>query len=286
MIPIFKSWIAVAALLFLIGPVSAGPVSKVPGKVVSMNLCTDQLAMLVAKSGQLYSVSHFAKQPEVSVLAKKAQRYVTNHGQAEEIFLLQPDLVIAGSYSTRATVSLLRRLGFPVEVFKPAESFEGIRRNIKRMGRILGRLEQAERLVKTFDKTIDNVSSSAQSGRLAALYYKNSYTSGAGTLASDVVEHAGLTNLGSKLGFQGTTKLPLELLIMSRPDLTIGRKSHVKKPSLASELFVHPALLAISDGIGHAVMADKYWICGSPFTAEAVKRLAKFAEPGNPQDRP
>ena len=107
-----------AALAMVASWAVAGP----PGRVVSMNLCTDQLAMLVAGPGQLHAVSQLARDPESSVMADEAQAYAVTHGLAEEVFLMQPDLVIAGSYTTPATVAMLRRLGFPVEIFPPASS--------------------------------------------------------------------------------------------------------------------------------------------------------------------
>lgn len=67
-------------------PAAAQP----PARVVSMNLCTDQLAMLIAAPGQLVSVSHVARDPVSSALAEQAQAYPVNHGSAEEIFLLAP----------------------------------------------------------------------------------------------------------------------------------------------------------------------------------------------------
>ena len=53
-------WLAV--MLALAGPVAAQP----PQRVVSMNLCTDQLAMMLAGPGQLISVSHLGHDPAVS----------------------------------------------------------------------------------------------------------------------------------------------------------------------------------------------------------------------------
>jgi iron complex transport system substrate-binding protein len=80
-----------------------------------MNVCTDQLAMLIAGEGQLHSVSALASDPRTSAMAGEARAFPANHALAEEIFLMQPDLVLAGTFSARATVGLLRRLGFRVE---------------------------------------------------------------------------------------------------------------------------------------------------------------------------
>ena len=281
-----RRWGIAVLLLLMMGPAYAGSINKSPRRVVSMNLCTDQLAMLIGGPGQLYSVSHFASQPDASVLAKEARRYVTNHGLAEEIFLMRPDLIIAGTFSTRVTVSLLRRLGFHVEEFSPAASFADIRRNIRYMGRILGRKTRAENLVQAFDEAIGGASRHGKLRGIAALYYAKSYTSGGGTLAAEVVEYADLINLGSKLGFSGVTKLPLEVLVMSKPDLIIRGSEGGKSPARAQEVFMHPALRALSHGPGRAAVADKYWICGAPFTAKAVSQLAKHEITNKPPALP
>ena len=44
-----------------------------PARVVSVNLCTDQLAMLIAAPGQLQSVSWLAADPSVSLMPDQAR---------------------------------------------------------------------------------------------------------------------------------------------------------------------------------------------------------------------
>src|SRR5690606_31042246 len=73
---------------------AALPAESAPQRVVSMNLCTDQIAMLLAAEGQLISVSDLAADPRMSSMADKAAAYHENHGRAEEIYLMRPDLVI------------------------------------------------------------------------------------------------------------------------------------------------------------------------------------------------
>ncbi|SDP78888.1 iron complex transport system substrate-binding protein [Phyllobacterium sp. OV277] len=254
--------------------------AEAPKRVVSMNLCTDQLAMLLAGDGQLYSVSHLAKDETGSVLAKEAASFVTNHGQAEEIFLMKPDLILSGTYTTRATVDILKRLGFRVEEFQPESSFDDIRFNIRRMGALLGREARAEELVHEMDATLASVPGRQADAPTVALYYANQFTSGRGTLAGEVVNRAGLINLGEKLGLQGTQKLSLEQLVMAKPDLIAAHNAYAA-PSLAYEAQVHPAFRAALSGKNLIDIPDKYWICGAPFTAEAVKLLSDAAGRAN-----
>lgn len=248
-----------------------------PKRVVSMNLCTDQLAMMIAKPGQLYSVSNLSLQEEGSVLAEQAKNYKINAGFAEEVFIMKPDLILAGIYTTTSSVNLLRRLGFRVEVFPLAHSFEDIRKNINKMGKLLGQQEKAAKVLAEFDNSLQEIASdSSRSNPLAALYYANSYTSGRNTLANDVLAAARFDNLSQKLGLQGFTKLPLELLVLNQPDLIITSQRWSEAPALAQHSLTHPALLHLQERSGFSPIADKYWICGTPFITQAVKSLLKI----------
>ncbi|MEE3099829.1 MAG: ABC transporter substrate-binding protein, partial [Pseudomonadota bacterium] len=193
-----------------------------PRRVVSMNLCTDQMAMLLAAPGQLHSVSWMASDPRASVLHDRAGAYVANHGRAEEIFLMRPDLIVAGAFTTRESVSMLRRLGFRVEEFAPPAGFDGIRADLRRMGALLGREARAEALVAELDAGLEAARAGADEARpLAALRYAGAWSSGAGTLAHEILDAAGLRNLGAELGLVGTARLPLERLVMGAPELLV-----------------------------------------------------------------
>jgi iron complex transport system substrate-binding protein len=252
-----------------------------------MNLCTDQLAMLIAAPGQLHSVSHLAAREDSSAMAREAAAYAVNHGQAEEIFLMKPDLVLTGAFNTRTTVALLRRLGTRVEEFAPEMSFADISANIARMGALLGRKEQADALIAALDERLAGyaVTDGAESRPLAALAYANSYTAGGGTLANDAVERAGLANLGERLGYRGMVRLPLEVLVMHAPELIIGGERQADDPARAYDALRHPALRYIFRDGAPVVVPDKYWICGTPFITEALRILADAAAGGTGRPR-
>jgi len=61
---------------------SAADAQTAPLRVVSMNLCTDQLAMMLADKGQLISVSAITTDPNMSSMAEAARAYPINHAQA------------------------------------------------------------------------------------------------------------------------------------------------------------------------------------------------------------
>lgn len=253
-----------------------------PRRVVSMNVCTDQLAMLIAGQGQLHSVSALAGDPRSSAMSGEARAFAVNHALAEEIFLMEPDLVLAGTFSSRATVGLLRRLGFRVEEFAPARSFADVRDNILRIGTLLHRPGRAAELVAELDDGLARLRAGPHSGRTIALYEPNSYTAGAGTLANEIFSTAGLVNVAERLGIAGSTRLPLEQLIMAKPDM-IGRSdSNYGAPALAQENLVHPAFRALSGQDAIDLPVAKM-ICGAPFTLDVAFMLQAAAAK---RDRP
>ncbi|MEM1345052.1 MAG: ABC transporter substrate-binding protein [Pseudomonadota bacterium] len=251
---------------------STPAVAEAPARVVSMNLCTDQLAMLVAAPGQLISVSYLAHDPGTSAMAEEAQRYDTNHGLAEEIFLLAPDLVIAGTFTTRATVSMLRRLGVEVVEFAPASSLDDIRTRLTEMGKALGRETAAAEIVARFDADLASAKAKADVRPRAALYFSNGYTLGRSTLAGAVLEAAGLANIAIEAGHEGGGHLPLEQLIQATPDLVVTGRTY-DTPARAQEIFQHPALKALRARTQTAPVADRDWVCGTPFVIAAIRRL-------------
>lgn len=269
---------AACAAVMLAGSMAAHADAP-PRRVVSMNLCTDQLAMLMADEGQLRSVSHLAIDPESSVLAEQARRFPINHGLAEEIFMMKPDLILSGTFTNRASIAMLKRLGFRLEEFPPSYSFPEIREQMLRMGRLLHREARAQELIGELDRQLAAIPEWVHEGRrpLAALHYANSYTSGSGTLASAIVERSGFENLGSRLGLTGMVRLPLEVLVNSAPDLIIGGLRPGTAPALAYQTFEHPALRAVLNGGELTSIPDRYWICGAPFTAQAVRLLSAHA---------
>lgn len=255
-----------------------------PRRVLSMNLCTDQLAMLLAAPGQLVSVSYLARDPMASAMAAQAAALPVNHGLAEEIFLMQPDLVLAGAWTTPATIALLRRLDLPVEVFAPEEDLAGIRANIRRMGAVLGRSPQAEAMLIRFDADLAALADVPPGPRpRAALYAADGYSSGSDSLAGQIVRLAGFDNIADGLGLSSGGRVSLEQLVLSNPDLLIRGRAYPGQ-SRAQDMLDHPALRALTQGHRIAAMSDRDWVCGTPAILNAVAglRAARLSQDAAP----
>ncbi len=261
-------WLGLA-LLGLAAPLHVHADTAPPERVVSMNLCTDQLAMLLGQPGQIAAISRIARDPVSSAYWREAEAYPVHSGSAEAIHAAAPDLVLAGAHDRAETLDLLRRLGHRIEVFPPAESFDEMRAQIRRMGALLGSEAAADAMIEAFDAGLATDGPEGPSPR-AALYYANGYTSGAGTLADDVLDAAGISNIAADLGRQGLTRLDLELLLLAEPDLLVTGQDY-GSPALAQGILRHPALRA--SGARLVRIPDSLWTCGTPRVLDAVRQL-------------
>ncbi|WP_119168920.1 ABC transporter substrate-binding protein [Algihabitans albus] len=279
-----------AALTFMglaVPPVSAAP----PQRVVSLNVCSDQLLMLLAAPERIAAVSYLATDPEVSALAAEARGLTSTSGRLEEVLELQPDLVLVGSFTTRPTVFALRRLGIPVVELSPARSFAEIRANLRQVGAALSTSERAERLIADFDETLTAVTQ-AQKGRAesdrprVAVYGVNGWSAGPGSLRHAVLEAAGLENLAGEALIGTRSHLPLEVLIGTRPELIVTSQREPQAPALAEALLRHPAFLELRGRSSLVAIPQALWTCGTPLIAKAVTRLADGTRGARFTDRP
>ncbi len=83
-------------------------------------------------------------------MVAEAAAYTPNRGGAEQIFLMNPDLVLAGTFTSLASVQLLRDLGIPVVQVPPVASLDEVSAQIILVGQALGREEAAEDMVAQF----------------------------------------------------------------------------------------------------------------------------------------
>ena len=262
---------ALSAVL-LAGAAGAG---EAPERVVSINLCTDQLAMLVAGPGQLISVSYLARDPHSSAMAEEARAYPVNRGRAEEIFLLAPDLVLGGTFSTPGTVAMLRRMGVRVELLPPAESFEDIAEHLREVGRLLGQEEKAEAMAEAVEARLAALPDAPADPQRLAIYGANGATSGQGGLSAEIVERSGFANITQELDLPPTGWLPLERLVLADPDLVLTAQ-RFPGASRAEAILDHPALAALSGRWDGEALTGADWVCGLPQTLDAVDRLVEL----------
>ncbi|MEK9532981.1 MAG: ABC transporter substrate-binding protein, partial [Alphaproteobacteria bacterium] len=212
-----------------------------PQKIVSLNLFTDKILMLIAYQKKIASLSKIVDDPNVSFLAEKSAEFKKNRGDAEEIFVNNPDLVVAGVYTEKATIQILQSLGVRVEIFPIEQNFDDIVKNIKKMGLLVGHSDRAKRMIDDFNVRLEELRSGITEKPRAAIYSANGYTTGTDTMSGQILKTAGFRNITDEVGMSFGGTLPLETLVMLKPDLVITGKAYPGH-SRSEEILKHPAL--------------------------------------------
>jgi iron complex transport system substrate-binding protein len=139
-------------------PVPAG--ADAPKRVVSFNVCADQLVVALADPAQIAGLSPYAADPVLSVVAEEAKKYRRLEWQAESTIPLKPDLVLTGAWDRAATRQMLTRVGIRVVQLDLVTDIATAREEIARVAELLGHPERGAQLIAQLD---------AARGRLAAV---------------------------------------------------------------------------------------------------------------------
>src|SRR5262249_51516250 len=135
MIRVSPIWLV---FLVLISAASPGRETKAEGpaaprRVVSFNICADQLAVALADPAQIVGLSPYATQPALSAVAEEARTFPQIQWHAESTISLNPDLVLVGPRDRSVTQRLLNALGFRVVEIEFVSTIAQARAQIQRV---------------------------------------------------------------------------------------------------------------------------------------------------------
>jgi len=153
--------IAAVAALILVG--AAAVHAAAPQRVMSLNLCTDQLLLDLLPPARITSITYLARSRNKAFHWAQAEQVPVNHGLAEEVLAQHPDLVLAGTYTTTAARMLLRQVGVAVLEVPTANNFEEIRRVTRQVADAVGEREAGEKLLASMDATLRDLAASRPS---------------------------------------------------------------------------------------------------------------------------
>jgi iron complex transport system substrate-binding protein len=230
--------------------------------VVSLNLCTDQMLVLLAPE-KIAALSPLARDPELSYVAQAATHFPTVRASAEAVIRLHPDLILAAPYGAQTTVSLLQQEGLTVLRIDLPHDFAGIRAQTRRLAQTLGVPQRGEAIIAAMDAQLANLPHTTRPERALA-WEPRGFTAEPGSLMDAVLQAAGYANAatGQRGGVETLLRHPPDLLVVpATPEF----------PSLATTMLDHPAIA----GIPRRAIPPALTLCAGPFTAQAAELLAR-----------
>ncbi len=256
----------------------APPAFAKPQRVVSLNLCADELALRLADPGVVKSVTWLSQDSRNANMAAKAAALPANDGHVEEALAYDPDLVLVGPFADPASIALLKQVGAPVVEVGAPQTFDGVRRQIRDLAAALGEPQRGAALIADMDARLARVVVDPRRPRLKAVVLRpNGFTVGSGSLVDEILSRAGLDNLAAHLDIAADEQVPLEVLALLGADLLILDRDGSIAPSLADAVLDHPAIAALARRMTVVSLPSRLWTCGGPEIAEAVERLAAAA---------
>lgn len=264
--------------LFGVGA-SAAPVAPQPAaasvrpqRIVSLNLCTDQLVLALADRSQIAALTKNARDTEMSAAAAQAQGVTLLKESAEQLFALRPDLIIGMPASRHP---MLRPLG--PEKYRTldlgyGESYGTIIEHIRTVAAAVGHPARGEALIRRMDAELAQIGK-LKGGKVAAYYQRRGYMTGTGTLIDDLMARTGLVNLAAKLGKPPLSQISLEEMVAAKPDFLIVESATDRITDQGTEMLHHPALR----GIPRISIPQAWTVCGGPAYVLAARGIVQQA---------
>lgn len=253
----------------------AGAAFAKPQRIVSTNVCADQLALVLAGRERVISVSRLAIEPQISNYAEMARGIPVNNARAEEIIELKPDLVLGDVYTGAHANRIAETLGVRVHVIGAGMSLEDVRGIIRGVADAVGESARGAAMIGEMDTRIARARALPGAAISALVYEPNGVTSGNGTLTHDVLLTAGLLNLAPTLMPGSYGSVPLESVIAAAPRLLVLDDAYVGSSSRAQSILRHPAFRSLEGRSVLYSMPSRLWLCPGPWVGEAVERLAQ-----------
>ena len=236
--------------------------------VASLNLCADEYLLLLARPGEIASVSFLSQDPRESPLWHRARRHHANRGSIEDVLTRKPKAIFTMGGGGRSTALIARRLGIRAIDLKPTGSLDDVASNLRIVASTLGEPSRAAPWIARLDALRR---SSPRSGR------DTIFLSGTGDSLSPRtagVEWLRLAGLDQRPLAEG--RATLETLLTRPPQVLVGSNYRLGQVSRGARWLDHPVVRRMPS---RRIMTDgRAWTCMGPLMILEIERLRKIVQ--------
>ena len=241
--------------------------TPLPSGVVSLNLCTDELVLLVAEPARIRSVSYLSHAPEETPLWRRARAYRANDGSMLAAAAMRPRLIVTMGTSGRDRERLAKAVGARLLVLPYPITLADVEANLLSVGRATGGEAKAKRIVAI----MRSAAAQTPTAGLDAIW-----ADGAGRgLAADGLGAAWLRLAGLRQRAVEGQRLRLETMLARPPAVLVESRYRAGQMSSATAWRRHPASrfarsrrTLITDG--------RRWTCMGPSLLPEILRLRRL----------
>lgn len=255
-----------ASLLAASLALTAEPTWAAPARVVSLNLCTDELLLMLAAPDQIVSVTHLAQDPAETPLWRQARHYHRNDGSLISVAPLGPDLIVTMGGGASDRLLIAARLGVPTINLPFAQSLADVEASIDRLAAALGR-PAAGAVVR---RKLAALRSSMPPRRFDTIWLGG----GGRTVSATGLEAQWMALAGMRQRPIQGDRVSLETLIVRPPAILLRSDYRQGQYSGAQRWLFHPVARR-ARGARVIVTDGRLWTCMGPLLIDEVMRLRR-----------
>lgn len=249
-----------SAISFWAGGATAAP----PARVASLNLCTDELLLLLAAPEQIVSVTHLARDRDESPFWRLARPYRANDGSVLSVAGLRPDLIVSMGGPARDRERLAARIGARYLRLPFPSSIEELVAGIQSMASALGREARGRALIARLRR----LERTAPADRVEGVFLTGGgFTQPPGSLGAQWLALAGIAT-PADLG----ARISAERLAIDPPELVIRSHYRAGQTSRAED-WTGFRFLERSPGTRMVATDGRLWTCAGPALIAEIERL-------------
>jgi iron complex transport system substrate-binding protein len=251
-------------------------ITKLPMRIVSLAPGNTEIVAALGLTSRLVGVTTYDDYPPEVKSLPKVGDFVTPN--LEAIAALKPDLVLVTTGVQADAVAKLEKLGAKVVAVDPA-SIDRLYVDIEEVGRVVGEPEKASAIVTDMKARIAEVRAKIAGRKPVTAFIEIAqnplYTTGPGTLLSDVLTQAGGRNIVTKPAYVAYS---LEELLKNDPAVYLATKGSMNDPLDVAKRPGYEKLSAVRNGRVFA-LTDNLVSRPGPRVAQGVKEIASRLYP-------
>jgi len=243
-------------------------------RIVSMNVCSDQLLLTLADPEQILGLSRFSRDGWQSWAADRARRYPVLSGGAEDVLVAKPDIVVASLFDKRSTRELLKANGLHLAEFTVPRTLDEVKDQIREMGEVVQHPDRARAEIARLDAAIARARQAATDKHYRVLpLSRRGWVSGRDSLVSSLLTETGLLNPAGELGVAFGGFASMEAIISLKPDFILVSEAGDRAEDDGRAFLLHPALERFYPPEKRIVIPERLTVCGGVMLAEALDVL-------------
>ena len=236
-------------------------------RVASLNLCSDEYLLLLARPGEVASVSRLAKDPQESALAPLAARLPVNRGRIEDVLTAHPTVVLTmGSGAGRSSVTIARAMGMRVVDLIQPSTLDDVAKNLLKVAALLGEPSRAAPWIARLTRLRSTPPAAHDTIWLGGRGLSLSPPS----LGTQWLALAGLQQRALPGG-----RATLEALATRPPAVLVTSNYRAGQMSQGQRWLAHPLLSHLPSQ--HFITEGRRWTCAGPLLIDEIERLRRVA---------